>query len=461
MDKKQPVPKAPVRGLRVRTANLLMLLLSCLMYIVLLLATFQAARDYQSMVAATDLYILCQEKAAWVGEGSDYLTDQVRTFTVNPDPVYAESFFAEAHTSRRRDRALEQLNGQASPQAQGYLELALEHSEQLMGREIYAMRLAAEGAGMDIDALPEEIRAVQLSEIHQQLSLIGKSEQARELVFGQEYQTKKQLISDNIDLFLSDVMSSTQKGQQHSLDSLERSMQLERVLFSALFLMNLFIFAMISYLIVKPLQVYIKCIREEKRMEITGAYEFRYLALTYNDIYEINEANQILLRHQAEHDALTGLMNRDAFEQFKEVLRIKSQPMAVLRADVDHFKEINGRFGRETGDLVLQKVAQLLKERFRSTDFSVRIGDDEFAVILADIESTQQARIEQKLRALNETLRNPTDGLPSVSLSIGGAFSPSGYTDNLYRQAEKALSQAKEKGRGGMAFAPQLGAQQP
>lgn len=233
------------------------------------------------MVSATDLYILCQQEAAMVSDGSDYLTEQVRSFTVTPDLVYAENYFAEANTTRRRDQALEQLNGQASPQAQGYLELALDYSNQLMGREIYAMRLAAEAQAMDIDALPEEVQAIQLSEIHQELAPRAKAEQARELVFGQEYQAKKQLISSNIDFFLTDVMGSTQRGQQQSVDSLERSMQLERILSSVLFLMNVFIFAMIAFLIIKPLQVYVKCIREEKMMEITGAYEFKYLALTY------------------------------------------------------------------------------------------------------------------------------------------------------------------------------------
>lgn len=463
MDKKQPAPtpksgpKTPVRGLKVRTVNLLMILCSCLLYIVLLLATFRAAGDYRDMVSATDLYILCQQEAAMVSDGSDYLTEQVRSFTVTPDLVYAENYFAEANTIRRRDQALEQLNGQASPQAQGYLELALDYSNQLMGREIYAMRLAAEAQAMDIDALPEEVQAIQLSEIHQELAPRAKAEQARELVFGQEYQAKKQLISSNIDFFLTDVMGSTQRGQQQSVDSLERSMQLERILSSVLFLMNVFIFAMIAFLIIKPLQVYIKCIREEKMMEITGAYEFKYLALTYNDIYEINTANEVLLRHQAEHDALTGIMNRGALEQVKEVLRVKGQPLALLLVDVDKLKLVNDGFGYEVGDRVLQKVARQLKESFRATDFPARVGDDEFAVILTDISAGQQERIEQKLRNINEALLNPMDGLPQVSLSVGGAFSPCGYTDDLYRLADRALCQVKESGRCGVVFASSPG----
>lgn len=462
MDSKQPAntsapgPKAPVRGLKVRTVNLLMILLSGLVYVVLLLATFRAAKDYRSMVSATDLYILCQQQAALVSDGSDYLTEQVRVFTVKPDPVYAENYFTEVNVTRRRDQALEQLNGQASPQAQGYLELALEYSNQLMGRETYAMRLAAEAQGMDISSLPEEVQNIQLSEVHRELSAPAKAEEARELVFGQEYQAKKELIVSNIGFFLTDVMGSTQQGLQESVDSLEQSMRLERILSSALFLMNVFIFAMIAFLIVKPLQVYVKCIREEKLMEITGAYEFKYLALTYNDIYEINTANEILLRHQAEHDALTGIMNRGAFEQIKEVLRVKNQPIALLLVDVDKFKLINDGFGHEVGDRVLQKVARLLQESFRSTDFPARIGGDEFAVILTEVTTGQQERIEQKLNHINEALLTPMDGLPQVSLSIGGAFSPMGYTDDLYRQADKALYQIKENGRCGVAFAPGL-----
>ena len=447
-------PKTPVRGLKVKTVNLLMVLLSCLLYIALLLATFRAAEDYRSMVSATDLYILCQREAAEVSGGSDYLTEQARVFTVTPDPVYAENYFTEVNVTRRRDLALEQLHGQASTRAQGFLELALDYSNQLMGRETYAMRLAAEAQDMDLESLPQEIRDVQLSEDDRNLSHQAKAQQARELVFGQEYQAKKELITSNIDFFLSDVMNSTQQGQKESVDSLERSMQLERILSSALFLMNLFIFVMIALLIVKPLQVYVKCIREEKLMEITGAYEFKYLALTYNDIYELNAANEILLRHQAEHDALTGIMNRGAFEQVKEVLRVKNQPIALLLIDVDKFKLINDGYGHEVGDRVLQKVARLLRESFRSTDFPARVGGDEFAVILAEVGVEQQKRIHQKLTTINETLLNPMDGLPIVSLSIGGAFSPAGYTDELYRQADKALYQVKENGRCGIHFAP-------
>ena len=74
------------------------------------------------------------------------------------------------------------------------------------------------------------------------------------------------------------------------------------------------------------MQLYINCIKEEKQLEITGAYEFRYLALTYNDIYEIKASHEALLRHRAEHDPLTGIINRGAFEQMREFFKVNPCP---------------------------------------------------------------------------------------------------------------------------------------
>lgn len=444
--------EGPVKGVKVRTLNFFMIFVSCVLYVILLVVTFKASRDYTSMVQATELYISCREDAALVSDGSDYLTEQVRLFTVNLDPVHANNYFTEIHETRRRDRALEQLGDQASLQAQSFLETALAFSNQLTEREIYAMRLAAESGGISLSILPPEVGEVELSSKHQPLSDEEKLDIAREMVFGSEYQAKKQLITSNINYFLNDILNYTQQDQQKSLADLESAMLLERIFFSILFVMSVFIFLMIIFLIVRPLQIYVNCIREEKLMEITGAYEFKYLALTYNDIFEVNAANEILLRHQAEHDPLTGLMNRGAFDQVKEVLRVKAQSVILLIIDVDKFKLINDGYGHEVGDLVLKKVARLLEESFRSTDFPARLGGDEFAVILTDLSRSQQAMVEQKIKTINDDLLNPMDGLPQVSLSVGGAFSPARYTDDLYRHADAALYRVKEQGRCGCRF---------
>ena len=236
------------------------------------------------------------------------------------------------------------------------------------------------------------------------------------------------------------------------MEDLNHTMLLERIFFSLLFVGNVMVFLMIIFLIVKPLQVYVNCIKEEKLMEITGAYEFKYLALTYNDIYELNAANRVLLRHRAEHDSLTGVMNRGAFQQIREVLRVKQGPLALLLLDLDRFKRINDGWGRPMGDQILKKVAKLLQESFRATDFLARLEGDVFAAILTDVDPGQQEMIEKKILAINDVLLNPTDGLPPVSLSVGGAFSDSGFNDSLYGHAGTALHHMKANGRRGCRF---------
>lgn len=439
-----------VRGVSVRHVNIGIMALSVLLYAALLIVSFQAAREYTHMKAATDLYISCQEDAALVSAGSDYLTEQVRMFTFTLDRKYMENYFHEINVDRRRDRALEQLSEQAGETARTYLSQALERSNQLTELEIYAMRLAAEAK--EITDLPPEIESVELFPGHKALSAKAKIELARDRVFGEEYQAKKALINDNITAFINDVMSTTQNWQKVSMDDLGRAMTTQRVAFSVLLLLNVLVFIMISMLIIRPLKVYIQCIREDKRMEITGAYEFKYLALTYNDIYELNAANEMLLRHQAEHDPLTGILNRGAFDQAKKILQLKPRPIALLLIDVDKFKQINDGWGHETGDKVLKKVARMLEENFRASDIPARIGGDEFAVILDDSAPQKQQALKQKIQSMNRQLSCPKDGLPPVSLSVGGAFSQTGFSDDLYRMADAALYTVKENGRNGCRF---------
>lgn len=439
-----------VRGVSVRHVSLGIMALSVLLYAALLVVSFRAAGEFNDMKSATDLYISCQEDAALVSTGSDYLTEQVRMFAFTKDRKYMENYFHEINVDRRRDRAMEQLGEKAGETARTYLSQALDWSNQLTDLEIYAMRLTAEAE--NITDLPPELESVELYPGHKAMSRAEKIELAQDRVFGDEYQAKKALINENVEAFISDVISNTQHRQEVSIDDLGRAMTTQRIVFSVLLLMNVVVFIMISMLIIKPLKVYIQCIKEDKRMEITGAYEFKYLALTYNDIYELNAANEMLLRHQAEHDPLTGILNRGAFDQAKKLLQLKPRPIALLLIDVDKFKQINDGWGHDAGDKVLKKVAGMLEEHFRTSDIPARIGGDEFAVILDETSHEKEEALRQKILEMNRQLSSPKDGLPPVTLSVGGAFSEMGFSDDLYRMADAALYAVKENGRNGCRF---------
>ena len=445
--------KTSIKAMRIRTLNFVMILLSCVLYIFLILATVHISTRCDHMLEATNKYIACQENAALVSEASDDMTEYVRLYVITEEAQYIDAYFEEVDTARRRERALEQQNEEhVSDKANDFLQKALDWSNQQMEKEIYAMKLTASACKADIEKLPPKVQEAQLSEADTKLGKEKKLEKAMDMVFGFEYQDTKKQIRENVEYFLNDAVDWTQKAQADSVWALKRTMTQQKIFISILFVQNIITFILIICLIVKPLQVYVKCIREEKRLEITGSYEFQYLALTYNDIYEINAANEAMLRHQAEHDPLTGIMNRGAFEHLKQQLKASAKPLALLLVDVDKFKLINDGYGHETGDLILKKVANLLVENFRVSDYPARIGGDEFAVIMTDVTADMQSVIEGKIYGMNHVLQNPTDGLPKISLSVGAAFSDNGFTDELYALTDSALYQVKEHGRCGCRF---------
>lgn len=155
-------------------------------------------------------------------------------------------------------------------------------------------------------------------------------------------------------------------------------------------------------------------------------------------------------RYEAEHDSLTGLLNRKAFQDIKGRLKKSTQPFALLLLDGDKFKEINDTYGHDIGDKVIQKIANQMKEQFRSEDYLIRIGGDEFAAFIMDITSSEGMVIQEKINKINRNLKNSSDGLPSISVSVGITFSSNGYKDELFKNADQALY--KTKGQGGCGY---------
>lgn len=445
--------KKQVRGIRISTVNMIMIFISCALYVLLITATVRVSDRYKDVHSSMDDYIAFEENEALLTDGSAYLTEQVRLYTVTLEPQYMEAYFTEANVTKRRETALEELKtSHEGNKAYEYLAEALGHSNDLMNDEIYAMRLISEAQGYPEDRLPEEVQAVPLNDGDQNMSQEEMIRKAREIVFGTSYQEVKTRISESVNSSVESIHEMTHQQMLGDAEELESTMAIQRRLISILFVETIATFLLIIMLIIKPLRVYVNCIKEEKMMEITGSYEFKYLALTYNDIFEIKNANEAMLRYRAEHDPLTGIVNRGGFEQLKNMFRVKDVALGLLIVDVDKFKLVNDGYGHEVGDQVLKKVAAFLKDGFRATDYPARIGGDEFAVILTSMSEEMQGAVERKIAEMNDRLMHPNDGLPQVSLSVGGAFSENGFTDDLYQKADAALYAVKENGRCGCRF---------
>jgi diguanylate cyclase (GGDEF)-like protein/PAS domain S-box-containing protein len=134
------------------------------------------------------------------------------------------------------------------------------------------------------------------------------------------------------------------------------------------------------------------------------------------------------LRFQSNHDALTGLYNRNYFEEeLKQMNHNRRNPMSVIVVDVDNLKEINDNLGHLSGDELLRRVARLLRSSFRSEDIVARIGGDEFAVFLPDSDQKSLERSMERLRNnLDEV--NLHQGQNPMSISIGGASAEVGQS---------------------------------
>jgi len=163
--------------------------------------------------------------------------------------------------------------------------------------------------------------------------------------------------------------------------------------------------------------------------------------------------SQVKIR--ADHDALTRIHNRRAFdERLVDELRRHQRynhPMSLLMVDIDHFKDINDRFGHLVGDEVLREVGSILSGTLRSTDFTARYGGEEFVVILPQTTEEHSRILAERLRALIAEARFSHDGeLFSITVSIGAAtLQPGALTKRkeLLEKADKALYRAKNLGR--------------
>lgn len=146
-------------------------------------------------------------------------------------------------------------------------------------------------------------------------------------------------------------------------------------------------------------------------------------------------------------DELTGLANRRELtrkldEEVKRSART-GRPFALLMLDLDHFKQVNDKYGHQTGDKVLRQCSDALRKNLRGTDFAARYGGEEFCILLPETDLQGANILAEKFRQAIKSLPDP---VPTVS--IGVAFwKPKSSTKDIISRSDKAMYKAKETGR--------------
>jgi len=189
--------------------------------------------------------------------------------------------------------------------------------------------------------------------------------------------------------------------------------------------------------------IHMKRIQREYQFQLNDLRERRLLL----------EMETSALRNEVLTDALTGLLNRRAFNQnlehaFNQWERHR-RPFVLILGDLDYFKLINDRFGHLVGDHVLEVLGERIRRALRRSDLAFRIGGEEFAILLMETQIQAGADVADKLRRRIDGNPIPLDTgqtvFPTMSFGVG---SPVEHDANsLFAVVDQALYVAKHKGR--------------
>ncbi|QNI02070.1 diguanylate cyclase [Halomonas sp. SH5A2] len=163
----------------------------------------------------------------------------------------------------------------------------------------------------------------------------------------------------------------------------------------------------------------------------------------------LQQANE-RLHYLAHHDELTGLLNRRAgLQRLEQELSRSSRyrsPLSIAMFDLDNFKAINDTYGHSVGDDILQEVTAKVNETLRETDIQIRLGGEEFLVIMPEVDADNARQAMERVRsAVAQTAF--TQRTLTVTLSAGVAGYVEASTTRLLDHADKAMYQAKQSGR--------------
>ena len=162
------------------------------------------------------------------------------------------------------------------------------------------------------------------------------------------------------------------------------------------------------------------------------------------------------VRKESLTDALTGLANRKAFDQtLDKIISDKSNDnpvFSVVIADIDHFKQFNDTYGHLVGDKVLKYVSKIIKACVKGKDLAARFGGEEFTLLLPDTDISGAEIVSEQVRSAIEKTnlvdKSANEDYGKVTISIGvSQYRPNEQSQEVLERADKALYQAKEKGR--------------
>lgn len=442
-----------LNGFKMRYFTHIMLILSFFCSVLFANFAIRLYKQYLYFMSSISDYADCNKALSELEDASDFLTNQARLFCLKEDVTFLNNYLFEIDNFKTRENAIDVIQmTHSNDSVFTNCSLAFNESMYIQSMELYAMKLVILANNIDTSEMSSLINDVHVSKEAMNLSSAGKLEAAQKILFTTDYLSAKDRFSD----YCSKASRALIYNFLDTKDNMNKFV-LNRFILLILVAIILFVLMMIFtlsviFLFIRPIKFYCKSIMVGEPITKAGAAELQTIVGAYNRLCEHNAEKASLLKHKAEHDPLTNLINRAAFDEIKEVLRDAHEPIAYLLIDVDFFKQINDVYGHQTGDKVLKRIANILSEQFRDSDYVARVGGDEFAVIMTNFGNSPTEIIKNKIDNMNNILQSVDAELPSISLSVGVSFSPEGYVDELVGQADAALYKVKKGGRCNCSF---------
>ncbi len=183
----------------------------------------------------------------------------------------------------------------------------------------------------------------------------------------------------------------------------------------------------------------------------------RFIRIYLKELAPVLESKRLFedLKRTSLHDPLTGLKNRRFLEEYTETITAnllrKNQHLTILMLDLDHFKSVNDTYGHDAGDAVLRHLASTIKRILRTSDLIIRMGGEEFLVLLLDTPIHYGLRVAESVRRTleNSAIKINDQVTLHKTVSIGVAEFPNAENDFwlAVKQSDSALYEAKETGR--------------
>ncbi len=463
MDKNQPKDK---KSISIKSVGWTLGGFGIVIVAMLIVSLYMLSFQFKNVKKTTQDYVNLKLSAMDVQSASDYLTDQARSFVVTGDDDYLFNYMKESFVTKRRENALETLHTQLGDiKAYQDLSKAVDSSVAFMGTEYYAMHLTIKAFGNDYNpdnyGTPEKkeyceyvqryVLTVDISNEDLALSNDQQKQKAIEYVYGNDYQKQKSDISGAIVSSISEIDSLLEKNVISSSDQLNSVLLVQQIFISLLVIFFGIAVVFIRYGLLKPINTAINKIANREYLDGShGLREYKYLVSAYNEARSISIDNAQKLTYIAEHDKLTGVLNRTGYDSVYRDLNLDKTIFILV--DLDDFKSVNDSFGHSVGDKLLKRVSDILT-KFFPHDFVCRIGGDEFAVLIFDYNEDIRKDLMRKFDAIEEEISTVKDSLPRGTISVGIAFgNKKDNTDSLYRKADRAMYHIKTHTKCGYCF---------